>query len=281
MLKKISKKYDQICTDLTQFKKDKFNRSKSLFNFENTKIESEKKNIKQKISILVEKAKINTLVRIVKADDYRIGILQSISAAMSTLGIGLKNKWISIEKGISYKHIPICLLVCFIFYSIQTISYKHFANVPYLLKNFDNENKKQKIINISSVIVCAAVWGMSIWSNVLALQKFGCDAVTSRFCGYGIDIMSILCVWYRTKFTTLTGYNDDIDKQNNDIVDKNTEKERQINYILEKIKNTKPGHRIVKTYDDKVSADTWYKILNKHELVEKIDGKYFKKQKVG
>ena len=129
--------------------------------------------------------------------------------------------------------------------------------------------------------MCAAVWGMSIWSNVLALQKFGCDAVTSRFCGYGIDIMSILCVWYRTKFTTLTGYNDDIDKQNNDIVDKNTEKERQINYILEKIKNTKPGHRIVKTYDDKVSADTWYKILNKHELVEKIDGKYFKKQKVG
>lgn len=277
MIKKISNKYNQVCTDLVQFKKDKFNRSKSLFNFENSKIESEKKNIKQKISILVEKAKINTLIRIVKADDYRIGILQSISAAMSTLGIAIKNKWIKLDSGIAYKYIPICLLVCFIFYLIQSISYKHFGNVPFLLKNFDNDNRKQKIINITSIIVCGFVWGMSIWSNVLALQKSGCDGVTSRFCGYGIDIMSILCVWYRTKFTTLTGYNDDIEKSNDDIADKKDEKQKQIAYILEKIKNTQPGERIVKTYDDKVSADTWYKILNKHELVEKRGSKYYKK----
>jgi hypothetical protein len=244
-IKKIAQKYNTTMQDLRNFKRDKRDRKQKDLQDDTNFLQVEKENFSAQVQNILEKTKMNKLKSIVKGKEYENKSLLILSSFFSTLGILINNNWVSCENGIhkTFNWLSItsllCLIVAYIFYKIMDKAYKHFFNSPFLLKNFDKDDRKEKLIDFISIGLVLALIVFSMITNTVAFKSLGANTITSVFLGYGIDIINIICVWFKNKFTSLNGYNSDspdaesLDKNN----DKNLEKNNEKNTNLKDIQN--------------------------------------------
>ena len=230
-IKKISQKYNNAMQDLRNFKHDKRNRKQQDLQDDTNFLQIEKENFYAQIQNILEKTRMNKLKNIVKGKEYENKSLLILSSLFSTLGILIHNNWITCSNGLhkNFKWLSftslVCLIVAYIFYKIMDKTYKHFFNIPFLFNNFDKYNKKDKIIDIISLIICMGLFVFSMVTNTIAFRSLGANMSTSFFLGIGIDLINIICVWFKNKFTSLDGYN--LQKNN----EKNNEKNASSEYI--------------------------------------------------
>lgn len=285
-IRKIANKYNNVCKDTNTFKKDYRKRKGDNLQSDIEYCNTKKDWFKSKIALIKESTFMNRFETLIEGKEYKIKSLLMISSIMSTFGIMIKNKWIVSDiRGlhINFELISgttlICIITSYTFYLIQNKAYKHFNNVPQLLSHFDItiDRKKQKIINIVSIIIVFGVFAMSMCTNVIAFLTFGCDIVTSMFIGCGVDVTCIYCTYYHNKFTSLDGYTTGTD---------NTDDKKLISgdittdTIDEIINNTPSGERIKYKQGSNFSSGSFYERLNKDPRVEKKGNKYYKKKVV-
>lgn len=245
-LKTLSEKYDKIMQELRTFRKDKRKRKQNDLEEDTTYLQTERENFSAQIENILERTKMDKLKNIVKGKEYEHKSLILLSSAFSTLGILINNKWVSCENGIhkTFNWLSLtsllCLIVAYIFYKIMDKAYKHFFNIPFLLKNFDKDDKKEKLIDFISIGFVLALIAFSMITNTIAFKNLGANTTTSIFLGYGIDIVNLICVWFKNKFTSLNGYNSNIldAEKNREKEEKNTQEKEQKNLNLKQGKNT-------------------------------------------
>lgn len=249
-LKTLSEKYDKIMQELRTFRKDKRKRKQNDLEEDTTYLQTERENFSAQIENILERTKMDKLKNIVKGKEYEHKSLILLSSAFSTLGILINNKWVSCENGIhkTFNWLSLtsllCLIVAYIFYKIMDKAYKHFFNIPFLLKNFDKDDKKEKLIDFISIGFVLALIAFSMITNTIAFKNLGANTTTSIFLGYGIDIVNLICVWFKNKFTSLNGYNsnrpdaESFNKKNREKEEKNTQEKEEKNLNLKQGKNT-------------------------------------------
>lgn len=245
-LKNLSEKYDKIMQELRTFRKDKRKRKQNDLEEDTTYLQTERENFSAQIENILERTKMDKLKNIVKGKEYEHKSLILLSSVFSTLGILINNNWVSCKNGIhkTFNWLSLtsllCLIVAYIFYKIMDKAYKHFFNIPFLLKNFDKDDKKEKLIDFISIGVVLGLITFSMITNTIAFKSLGANTITSIFLGYGIDIVNLICVWFKNKFTSLNGYNSNIldAEKNGEKEEKNTQEKEQKNLNLKQGKNT-------------------------------------------
>ena len=249
-LNKLSEKYDKIMQELRAFRNDKRKRKQNDLKEDTTYLQTERENFSAQIENILERTKMDKLKNIVKGKEYEHKSLILLSSVFSTLGILIDNNWISCNNGIhkTFNLLSLtsllCLIVAYVFFLIMDKAYKHFFNIPFLLKNFDKDNKKEKLIDFISIVFVLGLIVFSMVTNTIAFKNLGANTTTSIYLGYGIDIVNLICVWFKNKFSSLNGYNsnrpdtENFDKKNEENTQENMQKNFEKSSNLKYVQNT-------------------------------------------